>query len=78
MLILLVIYMEKKLKNEPMEKKISTYTKSHKKSHWKKMVKKGFKAMSPLFCYTYNEFKKKSGLDNKEASSIWMDFKLKQ
>ena len=42
------------------------------------MVKKGFKAMSPLFCYTYNEFKKKSGLDNKEASSIWMDFKLKQ
>jgi len=48
------------------------------KFSWKRSVKKGLHPMSPLFCYTYNEFKKKSGLDNKEASSIWMDFKFKQ
>ena len=50
----------------------------NKKRYWRKSVKKGLHPMSPLFCYTYNEFKKKSGLDNKEASSIWMDFNFKQ
>jgi hypothetical protein len=32
--------------------------------------------LTPLGCYSYWEFKEKSGLSNAEASSIWMDFKL--
>jgi len=33
--------------------------------------------LPPMNCYSYDEFKKKSGFDNNKASSIWMDFKLK-
>jgi hypothetical protein len=34
------------------------------------------KKLTPLGCYSYDEFKEKSGLSNAEASSIWMNFKL--